>query len=138
MSSLEDILGSLAGGKAGGGGAGSMVTALAPVLAGLLAGGGLQKILSGMQGQGLSAQADSWVGTGPNQPVDGKQVEQVLGSDQVKEVAQKLGVSEAEAADTLAEALPQVVDKVSPHGQLPSQQEMDQTFQQLERSVQTQ
>jgi uncharacterized protein YidB (DUF937 family) len=138
MSSLEDILGSLAGGKAGGGGAGSMVTALAPVLAGLLAGGGLQKILSGMQGQGLSAQADSWVGTGPNQPVDGKQVEQVLGSDQVKEVAQKLGVSEAEAADTLAEALPQVVDKVSPNGQLPSQQEMDQTFQQLERSVQTQ
>jgi uncharacterized protein YidB (DUF937 family) len=43
----------------------------------------------------------------------------VLGSDQVRAIAQKLGLSTDAAAGHLAEALPQVVDKVTPHGSLP-------------------
>jgi len=70
---LGGALGGLAGGGRGGGTAG-MLTALLPMLAGLLGGGGLNKILAGFQSKGLNAQADSWVGTGPNEEVTPDQV----------------------------------------------------------------
>lgn len=148
MSQLDDLLGGLLGGKGGlggalsgltggqsgasaGGGGGGMVAALAPMLGGLLAGGGLNKILSGFRAQGLSSQADSWVGTGPNQAVTPGQVKQVIGEPEIAQVAERLGVSHDEAAQAIAEVLPQVVDRVSPEGQLPPQQDLDQAFDRL-------
>ena len=149
MTGLDDILGGLMGGKGGsgglddviggltgrGGGGGSGMSALLPVLAGLLASGGLSKVMGGLKANGLSSQADSWVGTGPNQPVDGKAVEQALGPEQIREVAKQLGVSESQAADAVAQALPEVVDKVSPDGQLPPEQDLDAAFDKLATSA---
>lgn len=136
---LADLLGGLAGGKSGatsgGGGGGSMLAALVPMLGGLLAGGGLNKILSGFQKQGLSSQASSWVGTGPNEPVTAGQVEQVIGDAEISQIASKLGVSHEQAAEALAEVLPQVVDRVSPGGELPPEQELDDLFAQLAQAA---
>jgi uncharacterized protein YidB (DUF937 family) len=132
---LDDLLGGLlGGGRGGGGGGGSAMGALMPVLAGLLASGGLSKILSGLKANGLSAQADSWVGTGPNQPVSGRDVEQAVGPEQIQQIAQQLGVSESQAADAVAQALPEVVDKVSPDGQLPPEQDLDAAFDKLAKA----
>ncbi|HXV96198.1 MAG TPA: YidB family protein [Gaiellaceae bacterium] len=132
---LDDVLGGLLGGGRGGGrGGGSAMGALLPVLAGLLAGGGLQKVLGGLKANGLSAQADSWVGTGTNEPVTGSQVEQAIGKEQMQQVAQQLGVSESEAAEAVAAALPEVVDKVSPEGQLPPEQDLDAAFDKLAKA----
>jgi uncharacterized protein YidB (DUF937 family) len=149
MSGLDQVLGGLLGGKGGnlgnlvsglGGGQGlgggnPMLGMLLPIVGGLLAGGGLQKILSGFHAQGLRSQADSWIGTGSNQPVTGDQVKAALGDDQVAEVAQKLGVSHDEAAAALAEVLPKVVDHASPEGQLKPQAELDSAFEQLKQSA---
>ena len=150
MSGLDDLLGGLLGGKGagnlggllsglaggrGGGGASPMLGMLLPIVGGLLAGGGLQKVLSGFQAQGLSSQADSWIGTGPNQAITGDQVRAALGDDQVAEIAQKLGVSHDEAASALAEVLPKVVDHASPDGQLKPQSELDSAFDQLRQSA---
>jgi len=149
MSGLDNLLGGLLGGKGGGnlgnllsglgGGQGiggnPMLGMLLPLVGGLLAGGGLQKILSGFQAQGLSSHADSWIGTGPNQPVTGDQVRAALGDDQVAEIAAKLGVSHDEAAAALAEVLPKVVDHASPDGQLKPQSELDSAFHQLQQSA---
>jgi uncharacterized protein YidB (DUF937 family) len=133
-------LGSILGGLTGGGGAssglsggGSMVAKLLPLLGGLLAGGGLQKILAGLQQQGLGAQANSWVGTGANEPVTGDQVARVLGDQEISQIAQQLGVSNEEAAGELAQVLPQVVDKASPDGQLRSPGELEPAFEQLQQ-----
>ena len=104
-----------------------------PVLGGLLAGGGLQKILAGLQQQGLGAQANSWVGTGANAPVTGDQVAKVLGDQEIAQIAQQLGVSNEEAAGELAQVLPQVVDKASPDGQLRSPGELEPAFEELQR-----
>jgi uncharacterized protein YidB (DUF937 family) len=146
MSGLDDILGGLTGGKGGsgglddmlggllggrGGGGGGTMGALMPVLAGLLASGGLSKILGGLRANGLSAQADSWVGKGANEPVSGKDIEQAAGKEQIQKVAQQLGISESQAADALAQALPEVVDKVSPEGKLPPEQDLDAAFDKL-------
>lgn len=149
MSQLDDLLGGLLGGRGGGGlagalggltggkggasggGAGGMIGALLPMLGGLLAGGGLSKILSGFKSQGLSSQADSWVGTGSNEPVTAGQVAQVMGENEIAQIAERLGVSHEEAAQAIAEVLPQVVDRVSPEGQLPPEEDLDQAFDRL-------
>jgi uncharacterized protein YidB (DUF937 family) len=132
---LDDVLGGLlGGGRGGGGGGGSALGALMPVLAGLLASGGLSKVLGGLKANGLSAQADSWVGTGANEPVTGSQVEQAVGKEQMQQIAQQLGVSESEAAEAVAQALPEVVDKVSPDGQLPPEQDLDAAFDKLAKA----
>jgi uncharacterized protein YidB (DUF937 family) len=149
MSGLDDILGGLMGGKGGsggsgglddmlggllggrGGGGGGTMGALMPVLAGLLASGGLSKIMGGLKANGLSAQADSWVGTGANEPVSGKDIEQAAGREEIQKVAQQLGISESQAADAVAQALPEVVDKVSPEGKLPPEQDLDAAFDKL-------
>ena len=110
---------------------GGLMGSLIPIIGGMLAGGGLNNILSGFQSKGLSSQADSWVGTGPNEPVTAGQVSQVIGDEQIAQIAERLGVSHEEAAQAIAEVLPQVVDRVSPDGQLPPEQDLDQAFDRL-------
>lgn len=138
---LGDIAGGLSdagGGKAGVGGGGipgsmgGLLGSLLPVLGGMLAGGGLQKVISGFQANGLSAQTDSWVGTGANEPISGADVRKVVGSEELARIAAQLGVSEDEAADAVAKVLPTVVDTVSPEGHLAPESELDSAFEALE------
>ena len=134
---MEDLLGGLLGGGSGGGGKsgmnmGAMAVALAPLVTTFLKGGGLSKIMEGAHAAGLSAQANSWVSTGENQPIDGQQAKAVVGDDAVKQLAQDAGVSEDEAADTLAKVVPQVVNGLSPNGQLPSDDDLNQLVSRFE------
>jgi uncharacterized protein YidB (DUF937 family) len=133
---LGSILGGLAGGggQAGAGGGNQMLAMLLPLAGSLLAGGGLQKILAGLQAKGAGAQTSSWVGTGPNEPVSGQQIREVVGDEELGAISQKLGVSNEQAADALADVLPKVVDHASPDGQLPSQEELDTAFARLEQA----
>ena len=134
---IGGMLGSLAGGGSGGagGGAGGMLGMLMPVIGGLLAGGGLQKIMSGLQSQGAGAQASSWVAKGENEPVSGQQMKEAVGADQVAQVADKLGLSHDQAADVLAKVIPHVVDQASPDGVMPSQDAVDSTVSSLAQSA---
>ena len=80
--------------------------------------GGLPGIISKFQQAGLGQQAGSWVGTGPNMPITADQLQQVLGSGQIGQIAQQLGLSHGEAGSGLAQALPQIIDKLTPTGQV--------------------
>jgi uncharacterized protein YidB (DUF937 family) len=104
---------------------------LAPVLAGLLKNGGLSKVLSGLQANGLSSQADSWVSTGPNEAIDPRDVESALG-DQVGQVADQLGIDNAQASELLAGILPDLVNNVTPDGELPGDDDLDRLARALE------
>jgi uncharacterized protein YidB (DUF937 family) len=129
---LEDLLGGMLGGGSGGssgqssGGVnvGALAAALGPLLAQFLQGGGLSKLLQGAQASGLSAQADSWVSTGDNLPIDGQEARVVVGDDAVHQLAQQAGISEDEAADVLAQVVPRVVNGLTPNGQVPSDDEL--------------
>jgi uncharacterized protein YidB (DUF937 family) len=83
-------------------------------------------MVSGAQASGLSAQADSWVGTGGNAPVSGQEIRGVVGDDTVSELAQNAGISDDEAADVLAKVVPHVVNGLTPDGQLPADNDLDQ------------
>ena len=132
-SGLQDVLGGLLGGadraggtKAGGMDLAALVAVLGPLVAKLVKGGGLSRMMQGAQASGLSAQADSWVGTGANEPVSGQEVRGVVGDDAVRELAREAGISEDEAANVLARVVPQVVDGLSPNGRPPSDDALDQ------------
>ena len=123
---IGDLLGNLTGGggkddKSGGGGGGNLMAMVMPALMGLLAGGGLQKLLGGLQAKGLTSQVDSWQGKGDNQPVSAADIKDAMGDDELSQVADQAHVSKDEAADAISQLLPKLVDKASPDGRLPDQ-----------------
>ena len=81
--------------------------------------GGLSGIIDMFNKSGLGDAISSWISTGENQPVSGEQIEQALGSDTIQEIAQRLGVSGADASGGLAALLPQIIDKLTPDGTVP-------------------
>jgi uncharacterized protein YidB (DUF937 family) len=100
-------------------------------LVGSLAGGGLDKALDGFEKSGMDDKVESWIGTGANKAIDSEQVKNALGSDQVAEIAGKLGVSPEQAQDAIAEYLPKIVDQVSPDGKLPGGVDLDDALSKL-------
>jgi uncharacterized protein YidB (DUF937 family) len=89
-------------------------------------GGGLAGLLERFKAGGLGHLADSWVGTGQNLPVSAEQIQGVLGSEQVREMAAKVGISPEVLSEQLAKLLPQVVDKATPDGSVPDHASMQQ------------
>ena len=84
-------------------------------------GGGLAGLLQQFKAGGLGHVADSWVGTGQNLPISAEQLQCVLGSEQVQQMASKVGISPDMLSGQLAKLLPQAVDKVTPDGNIPDQ-----------------
>jgi uncharacterized protein YidB (DUF937 family) len=81
--------------------------------------GGLQGILAKLQQGGLADAAQSWVGTGANQPVSADQMGGALGPDLMGMIAKQMGGSQQQAAGTMADLLPGLIDKLTPQGQVP-------------------
>lgn len=80
--------------------------------------GGLPGLLKQMQESGYGAQVSSWLGHGPNDPIDGQDIQNVLGNDHLQALEQQFGIPAGTVADVLAKALPAAVDHHSPDGQL--------------------
>ena len=88
--------------------------------------GGLQGILQQLQASGIADQVASWIGTGENAPVSGNQIADALGSDKVAQIAQHAGIEPEHAATGLAQLLPQIIDKLTPGGQVPQNELLEQ------------
>src|SRR3979490_2627281 len=72
--------------------------------------GGIQGIVTQLEQQGLGGMVRSWVGTGANQPIPADQIHQAFGSDTVKQLAAKVGMTPEELAAKLSQILPQAMD----------------------------
>jgi uncharacterized protein YidB (DUF937 family) len=81
-------------------------------------GGGLTGLIDRFRQAGLGHLADSWIGTGPNQPVAPDQLEHVLGHQQVATMAQQSGMDRGQFLSQLSQALPSVVDGMTPNGRI--------------------
>lgn len=82
--------------------------------------GGLSGLVQAFKDKGLADVAASWVSTGKNLPISPEQIQSVLGNAQIRDIAQKLGLSEDAASSQLSQMLPTAVDKLTPDGQIPS------------------
>jgi uncharacterized protein YidB (DUF937 family) len=83
--------------------------------------GGVSGLLQQFHEKGLGDLVNSWVGTGQNQQISPDQVQHVLGTEQVQQVAEQAGISPEAAKSKLAEFLPMILDKLTPNGQVPAQ-----------------
>lgn len=116
MGLLDQVAGALAGGQSGGNGA-MLETVLQ--LVNDPRHGGLEGLVRAFQQGGLGEVVNSWVSTGQNLPVSSEQVHNALGDSSMQDIAAQLGLSPEQASGSLAELLPQVVDQLTPNGQLP-------------------
>ena len=123
-----NVTASLPDGGAGGGLSDMLKGGLGGLLAGGAAGtvlsGGLGDLLKQFQQQGLGDQADSWVSNGPNKQVSPGDLGSALGADQIEALTAQSGLSRNELLQGLSQFLPDVVNKLTPDGRLPDENEM--------------
>jgi uncharacterized protein YidB (DUF937 family) len=153
MGLLDQILGGLTGGMQGegqaptgrsfgGGAGGGAMMALLPIVLSMLSnrggtgavaapamgGGGGMAGLGGLLQQltqsGYGQQANSWVGTGANEPLPPQAWSKVLAPEQLSAIASQAGISEDEARQGLSQLVPEVVDHLTPQGQLPPEDQL--------------
>lgn len=124
MSLFDQLKGAALGAVTGGGaGQGKLFEALLAAVNSPQV-GGIPGLLKLFEQKGLGSIVQSWLGTGANLPIKPEQIQQVLGSPLVQQIAQKAGMQPQDALGGLAKLLPQVVDKLSPGGALPNPQEL--------------
>ena len=78
-----------------------------------------RSLLERFQNSGLGPQVASWIGNGANQPISAEQVKQALGDGPLRTLAEHVGLDENETASHLSGLLPQLVDHLTPNGQMP-------------------
>ena len=119
MGILDSVLGGLLGGQ-------QAPSPVQSILGSILGGGGGQGAggLGGLMQQfsqaGLGNVAQSWVGQGPNQPVQPQQLQQVFGQNQINQWSQQTGMAPDTLLGHLAQFLPHAVDHMTPNGQMPA------------------
>lgn len=99
--------------------------------------GGIGAVLDRFKQQGYGRHAQSWVDTGQNETLDDQAVQQVVGQDELRQMAEKLGVPEDQVAQAFAQIMPEMVDKLSPEGRVPEQADdvLDEGRQTLEKEI---
>ena len=131
---ITEVIGGLKQGPGGGPGQNSQQGAQGGVLGklgGLLTGasaggvlsGGLRDLVERFKQNGQGPAADSWVKPGPNQPLGPDQLEQAIGPDVLITLSQQTGLSREELLSRLTRELPTAVDKLTPEGRLPTEDE---------------
>ena len=118
MGMLDGLLGSALGGMLGGSGQ-QQSPLLQAALQILQQNGGIEGVLDKFRQGGYADQAASWQSTGPNMPITGSALQEVLGSGAIGQIAQQLGMSHGDAAGGLSQMLPQLIDKFTPSGEVP-------------------
>ena len=83
--------------------------------------GGISGLVQRFSGSGLGDIVNSWVSTGQNKSISPQQVQQGLGQDTIHQLSQQTGMGHEEVKSQLAQILPQVIDKLTPNGQVPAQ-----------------
>src|SRR5437762_7540787 len=85
--------------------------------------GGLSELIDRFKQNGHGETAESWVRTGPNQPVTPVQLQQAIGPDVLDTLSRQTGLSQQELLARLSRELPDAVDSYTPQGRLPTEGE---------------
>jgi uncharacterized protein YidB (DUF937 family) len=126
MGLFDEALNMVKGQMAGGGEGQSGLMGVVMGLVNNSQAGGLAGLVSQLSQGGLGNAVSSWVGTGENQAVTGDAIHQALGSSKIQELAAQAGISPDMLSSGLAKMLPGVVDHLTPNGEVPSGDLMEQ------------
>jgi len=86
----------------------------------------LPGLLSKLTTGGLGDTVQSWIAKGKNKSLSADEVKSVLGSESLTGLASQLGTSEDKAASKVAKSLPQLINELTPDGEVPDQQTLSQ------------
>jgi len=87
----------------------------------IFGGGQAQKlpdVVKQFEEKGLRDEVDSWVRTGPNKPVDRRQIEDVFGQRELDTLARNKGIDRDQLAEVLSRYIPKIIDELTPTGQM--------------------
>jgi uncharacterized protein YidB (DUF937 family) len=113
LDSIKRMLGTSGGGK-------DVMSQLAGMLTGKGGDGlGLERLLEQFKGAGLGDKADSWVGTGENQPLTPDEVRKAIGDDRLATMSKQTGQSVGSLTTDLSKMIPAAVNKLTPDGKVP-------------------
>ncbi|MEN9480384.1 MAG: hypothetical protein RLZZ298_1779 [Pseudomonadota bacterium] len=116
MGLFDQVIGAMASGQSGGN------NALLETVMKMISdpqNGGLQGLIQSFQQGGLGDIVNSWVSTGQNLPISAEQIQSVLGNSSLGNIAAQLGLNTEQASGSLASMLPQLIDSLTPNGEVP-------------------
>ncbi len=123
---MSGLLGQILGGVLGGGQQGQQSN-VAGILQQVLSmrdsngNSGIAAIVAKFQSAGMGPQIQSWIGTGANAPVSANNISQAFSQEQLQGWAAQAGTTPEAISQVLAQALPHVVDHLTPTGEVPAQ-----------------
>jgi uncharacterized protein YidB (DUF937 family) len=89
---------------------------------------GLNNFIEVLRSKGLEGLVQSWIGTGPNDPVTGEELAATLEPEQIDKLSRESGVPASEVPSMLARILPSLVDKLTPNGKIEGGSALDQAL----------
>lgn len=96
--------------------------------------GGLEGLAKRFQDAGLGDVISSWIGTGQNRPIDPTQLERAF-PNEVNQMSREAGLPPQQGGSILAQLLPQLIDQLTPKGQVPQKNQMGDLAGQLLKSL---
>ena len=115
-----DDIGSVLAGLSGSSGGEDPAASLGKLATAVQEEGGLDALVGKLQQGGMGGNVDSWVGTGANEPIDPQRLGAALGDDEVQRLSAKSGIDIAALLPLLAAFLPQIINMLTPQGNVPS------------------
>jgi uncharacterized protein YidB (DUF937 family) len=98
--------------------------ALGGVLGGGSLGAGLKDLLDRFRQSGQEDKVQSWVSTGANKPIAPNEIEQALGEERLQWLMEQTGMPKDQLLNGLSGELPQAIDKLTPDGRIPTDEEL--------------
>lgn len=129
MGLMDAILGEITGNMGSGQSSVSAESLVGGLIGAFSSGGGSQSgmlhgILGNLASSGLQELVSSWLSKGDNKPISAGQISSALDQNQLSELAGHLNVDAGSVPGVLAKLLPEIVDKISPNGQMPQAHEL--------------
>lgn len=87
--------------------------------------GGLTDLLGRFRQNNPNSPADSWVSSGSNQPISPDELERTLGAERIQWLMTQTDMTKDELLAGLATSLPDAIDKLTPDGRIPTEQELE-------------
>ena len=85
--------------------------------------GGLDGLIQSFERSGLGDVIGSWIGHGPNREIAPNRLAEALGPDTLDTLGRETGLPREDLLAQLSQALPGVIDALTPQGRAPSREE---------------
>jgi len=125
MGLLGSIVAGAAGQMLGGGNKANLINMVLGMVQGQQGGGGLGALVQQFTQAGFGQQAQSWVSTGANLPISPDDMTKVFGQGQMQQFGQQMGGNSQEAASGLSSLLPEIINQLTPQGNVTEGSQFD-------------